>query len=82
MKYVNLPQMQLSNKVNAIPEALSVYMNNVVYAMKRRGDKIKVLSLGEAFFDIPMLPFEEIEFKKGYHYSESRGFSNNLPQFR
>ena len=78
MKYDNLPKMQLSDKVNAIPEALSVYMNNVVYAMKRRGDTIKVLSLGEAFFDIPMLPFEEIEFKKGYHYSESRG----LPELR
>ena len=72
------PIMQLSNKVNAIPEALSVYMNNVVYAMKRRGDTIKVLSLGEAFFDIPMLPFEEIDFKKGYHYSESRG----IPELR
>ena len=72
------PSMQLSNKVSAIPEALSVYMNNVVYAMKRRGDTIKVLSLGEAFFDIPMFPFEEIDFKKGYHYSESRG----MPELR
>ena len=67
------PGMQLSDKVNAIPEALSVYMNNIVYAMKRRGDKIKVLSLGEAFFDIPMFPLDDIDFKKGYHYSESRG---------
>lgn len=72
------PKMQLSEKVSGIPEALSVYMNNVVYAMKRRGDSIKVLSLGEAFFDIPMFPFEEIDFKKGYHYSESRG----MPELR
>lgn len=70
--------MQLSEKVNAIPEALSVYMNNIVYAMRRRGDNIKVLSLGEAFFDIPMFSFEDIDFKKGYHYSESRG----LPELR
>lgn len=69
----NYPKIQLSEKVNSIPEALSVYMNNVVYAMRRRGDDIKVLSLGEALFDIPMFPFEEIDFKKGYHYSESRG---------
>lgn len=75
MKY---PAMQLSDKVSAIPEALSVYMNNIVYAMKRRGDKIKVLSLGEAFFDIPMFSFDNIDFKKGYHYSESRG----LPELR
>lgn len=72
------PGMQLSDKVNAIPEALSVYMNNIVYAMKRRGDKIKVLSLGEAFFDIPMFPLDDIDFRKGYHYSESRG----LPELR
>ncbi|MBR1764098.1 MAG: pyridoxal phosphate-dependent aminotransferase [Ruminococcus sp.] len=71
-------KMQLSDKVNAIPEALSVYMNNVVYAMRRRGDSIKVLSLGEAFFEIPMFPFDEIDFKKGYHYSESRG----MPELR
>ncbi len=67
------PPMQLSEKVNSIPEALSVYMNNVVYSMRRRGDSIKVLSLGEAYFDIPMFPFEDIDFQKGYHYSESRG---------
>jgi aminotransferase len=72
------PIMQLSDKIKAIPEALSVYMNNVVYAMKRRGDEIKVLSLGEAFFDIPMFAFNEIDFKKGYHYSESRG----IPELR
>ena len=70
--------MQLCEKVCAIPEALSVYMNNVVYAMRRRGDDIRVLSLGEAFFDIPMFPFEGIDFAKGYHYSESRG----LPELR
>lgn len=67
------PPMQLSEKVHSIPEALSVYMNNVVYAMKRRGDSIKILSLGEAYFDIPMFSFESIDFQKGYHYSESRG---------
>lgn len=67
------PIMQLSEKVCNIPEALSVYMNNVVYAMKRRGDRIYVLSLGEAYFDIPMFPFDNLDFQKGYHYSESRG---------
>lgn len=71
-------KMQLSKKVSAIPEALSIYMNNVVYAMRRRGDDIKVLSLGEAYFDIPMFPFEGIDFNKGYHYSESRG----IPELR
>ena len=69
----NQPIMQTSKKVDAIPEALSVYMNNVVYEMKRRGERIHVLSLGEAFFDIPLFSFDELDFKKGYHYSESRG---------
>lgn len=71
----NLPEMQLSKKVCAIPEALSVYMNNVVYAMRRRGDKIAVLSLGEAYFNIPRFSFDDIDFEKGYHYSESRGLN-------
>lgn len=70
---VKTTKMQLSDKVNSIPEALSVYINNVVYEMKRRGDRIYVLSLGEAYFDIPMFSFDNIDFKKGYHYSESRG---------
>ncbi|MBQ7275076.1 MAG: pyridoxal phosphate-dependent aminotransferase [Clostridiales bacterium] len=70
---VHKPKMQLSQKVCSIPEALSVYINNVVYEMKRRGEELCVLSLGEAFFDIPMFSFDDIDFKKGYHYSESRG---------
>ncbi len=73
-----LPTMQISEKIKAIPEALSIYMNNVVYAMRRRGDKIAVLSLGEAYFNIPMFPFDELDFNKGYHYSESLG----LPELR
>lgn len=78
MSQSSFPAMQLSKKVCDIPEALSVYMNNVVYAMRRRGASIKVLSLGEAFFEIPMFSFDEIDFKKGYHYSESRG----MPELR
>ena len=72
------PKLQLSDKVQSIPEALSVYMNNVVYAMRRRGDAVQVLSLGEAYFDIPMFPFEELDFARGCHYSESRG----MPELR
>nr|WP_305138813.1 pyridoxal phosphate-dependent aminotransferase [uncultured Schaedlerella sp.] len=78
MKTDEKSHLQLSDKVKSIPEALSVYINNLVYALKRRGDDIKVLSLGEAFFDIPMFPFEAIDFQRGYHYSESRG----IPELR
>ena len=69
----SFPQMQLSDKVSSIPEALSVYINNIAYEMKRRGERVFQLSLGEAYFDIPMFSFDEIDFNKGYHYTESRG---------
>ncbi len=78
MKIEKKQPLQISRKAESIPEALSVYMNNLVYAMKRSGSEIKVLSLGEAFFDIPMFPFETLDFQKGYHYSESRG----IPELR
>lgn len=68
----------LSNKMNNIPEALSIYMNQIVYSEKRKGIDIITLSLGEAFFEIPELPFSEIDFVKGYHYSDSMG----IPQLR
>lgn len=77
MKQV-LPALQISNKVQNIPEALSIYMNQLVYSLKRKGERIQVLSLGEAYFDIPMFDFNKLDFTKGYHYSESRG----LPELR
>lgn len=69
---------QPSKKIEKIPEALSIYINQLVYAEKRKGIDITVLSLGEAFFDIPQYSFDEIDFVKGYHYSESMG----LPELR
>jgi aspartate aminotransferase/aminotransferase len=75
---INKPNMQISQKVSSIPEALSIYVNNVVYAMKSRGERVVTLSLGEAYFDIPMFDFNKIDFKRGCHYSESRG----LPELR
>lgn len=68
----------LSSKVDDIPEALSIYINQLVYAEKRKGIDIITLSLGEAFFDIPQYSFDEIDFVKGYHYSDSQG----LPELR
>lgn len=72
------PNMQLSNKVAKIPEALSIYINQLVYDQQRRGKDITVLSLGEAFFDIPMFDFNELDFARCYHYSDSRG----IPELR
>ncbi len=67
-----------SDKVAKIPEALSIYMNQLVYSEKRKGKDIMTLSLGEAYFDIPRYSFDELNFEKGYHYSESMG----LPELR
>lgn len=73
-----LPKMEISNKVVNIPEALSVYINNIVYQLKRDGHDMTVMSLGEAFFDIPSFDLNAIDIKKGYHYSESLG----IPELR
>ncbi|MNB92125.1 Aspartate aminotransferase [compost metagenome] len=72
------PKMQISNKVNNIPPALSIFVNELVYSQKRKGRDIITLSLGEAFFDIPMFDFNQLDVEKCYHYSESNG----IPELR
>lgn len=75
---MNHPQMQISTTVGNIPQALSIYFNQLVYDQKRKGRDMTTLSLGEAFFDIPMFDFNKIDFVKRYHYSESQG----VPELR
>ena len=69
---------EINSVVENIPEALSIYINQIVYSLKRKGLDIITLSLGEAYFDIPQFSFDEIDFVKGYHYSDSHG----LPELR
>ncbi len=64
--------------VNEIPEALSVYFNQLVYDLRRKQRDIIALSLGESFFEIPMFDFQKLDFNRGYHYSDTKG----LPQLR
>lgn len=71
-------QMPISCKVNAIPEALSVYINQLVYDLRRQQRDIVALSLGESFFEIPGFDFKNLDFNRGYHYSDTRG----LPMLR
>jgi aspartate aminotransferase/aminotransferase len=61
-----------------IAQALSIRYNNLVYEMKSRGEDVIVLSLGEAFFDIPLFSFDEMPMPDSYHYSHSRG----VPELR
>lgn len=70
--------MPISKRAASIPEALSVYFNQLVYELKRMQRDIITLSLGEAFFDIPYFDFKQLDFTRGYHYSHSRG----IPELR
>lgn len=65
--------MNFSKKVIQIPQALSVYLNQLVYELRNRKKNIITLSLGESFFDIPYFGIENIDFTRGYHYSDSKG---------
>jgi aminotransferase len=56
-----------------VVQALSIKYNNIVYEMKAAGEDVTVLSLGEAFFDIPLYRFDDLPFPDIYHYSHSRG---------
>ncbi len=65
--------MNFSKKVVETPQALSVYLNQLVYELRSRKKNIVTLSLGESFFDIPYFGIDNINFTKGYHYSDSKG---------
>lgn len=70
--------MPISQRVQEIPEALSVYFNQLVYDLRRKQHDLIALSLGESFFEIPYFEFRQLDFNRGYHYSHSRG----LPELR
>ena len=73
-----MPSPQLSRRSRQTPPALSIYVNEIVYKLKRQGRDITTLSLGEAFFDIPTFDFGQLDLVKGYHYCDSQG----LPELR
>ncbi len=69
---------KISSLISDSIQALSIYYNNKVYELKEEGKDIIVLSLGEAFFDVPLQSFENLPFPDIYHYCHSRG----LPKLR
>ena len=73
-----LPALRFSRRVDEIPPALSVHVNQLVYDLRRRGRDVITLSLGEAFFEIPRFDMGALDFERGYHYSDSQG----LPELR
>lgn len=70
--------LSISHNVASLNQAESIYINQIVYDLRRQGCDVTALSLGEAFFDIPMMDFEKLDFSRGYHYSDSQG----LPELR
>jgi len=69
---------RLSNITNSSEQAMSIKYNTMVYELQRTGKKILIMSLGEAFFDIPLFSFEKLPFPLMYHYTNSRG----IPELR
>lgn len=63
----------MNTAVDALVEAVSIKYNNMVYEIKSAGGDVIVLSLGEAFFDLPKCDFESLPYPDVYHYSHSRG---------
>lgn len=67
-----------SKVVESSIQALSIKYNTMVYEMQENGEDVIVLSLGEAFFEIPLYSFDDLPFPKLYHYSNSKG----IPELR
>ncbi|HET7462483.1 MAG TPA: pyridoxal phosphate-dependent aminotransferase [Longimicrobium sp.] len=61
--------------VEDIATAMSIKFNAYANAMKAAGEDVTFLSKGEAFFDIPLQPFDTLPFPDLYHYSDSRGIA-------
>lgn len=64
---------ELSRVTSDCDEAMSIKYNTLVYELKQRGEKVLVMSLGEAYFDIPLFPMDDLPYPEVNHYSHSRG---------
>jgi aspartate/methionine/tyrosine aminotransferase len=67
-----------SSHIERLGDALSIRWNTRVYELQAAGADITVLSLGEAFFALPVHGLDEHGSGPGLHYSHSRG----VPQLR
>ncbi len=62
-----------AKSVEDVATAMSIKFNNFGNAMKAAGEDVTICSFGEAYFDIPLQPFDTLPFPSLYHYSDSRG---------
>ena len=58
-----------------VKQSASIEINQKISELKNKGKKTTILSLGEAFFDIPDYGIKKI-FENGHHYSDSKGIFN------
>ncbi len=63
----------LSKITEKIPEAMSLKFNMAAYDLKCRGHDIIDLSSGETLFKLPLFSFKKLDYKRGFHYSSSKG---------
>lgn len=66
---------QHAKYLDDVATAMSIRFNTYGNAMKAAGEDVTICSFGEAFFDIPLFPFDTLPFPELYHYSDSRGLS-------
>ena len=59
--------------VEDVATAMSIKFNAYANEMKAAGEDVTILSRGEAYFDIPLHPFDTLPFPDLYHYSNSGG---------
>lgn len=64
---------ELSKALEGVGEATSIRYNNMVYDLQRQGKDVIVLSLGEAFFELPVHSLGDLPSPDLFHYSHSRG---------
>jgi aspartate/methionine/tyrosine aminotransferase len=67
------PLLGFNPAVKDMPEASSIFVNQLVHDLRRAGEDITTLSLGEAYFEIPQFDFGRLDLAKSHHYSESLG---------
>ena len=66
-------RLQVNPVVRDMAEAKSILSIQLAADYQRVGEDVVVLSLGEAFFDIPLFDFNEIDIEKSFHYSRIVG---------
>jgi len=68
----------LSTLATSAAEAMSIRYNTMLYEQRAAGRDVIAMSLGEAYFELPRLSWDDLPYPEVYHYSHSRG----IPELR